>query len=85
MNRTIASCPECGFPISAEYEGQNAVCANCQAELTAIKQEGVTIPTPLFAGLLGFGLGVLLGPALIASTDEGRKWLERQGRAAISR
>ena len=75
----LTKCSECGYPIQADAEGEIAICAYCGEELQAITQ-GVTIPTPLFVGLLGFGLGMLLGPALVASTDEGRKWLEKQAR-----
>ena len=71
---TIVSCPVCGFPISA-YEGQTMTCASCGTGLIA---QGVTIPTPLFAGGLGFFLGVLLGVPLIASTQAGQRWLSKQ-------
>lgn len=80
---TLTKCSECGYPIQASVEGETTACAYCGEELQAITQ-GVTIPTPLFVGLLGFGLGMLLGPALVATTDEGRKWLEKQARG-ISR
>lgn len=80
---TIAKCPVCGYPIKAEYEGQSAVCEYCGANLIA--QDGVTIPTPLFVGVICFGLGMLLGPALIATTAGGRDWLEKQARAKIPR
>lgn len=79
---TLTKCPVCGYPIQAEV-GQIDVCAYCGETLEAVAQDGVTIPTPLFASLIGFGLGVLLGPALIASTDEGRRWLEKQARGRI--
>lgn len=47
-----------------------------------ISQEpgGVTIPTSVLVGVIFFGLGMLLGPSLVASTDEGKKWLEKQAR-----
>jgi len=38
---------------------------------------GVEIPTPVFAGGLGFLIGMILGPALIASTDAGSRWLRK--------
>lgn len=74
---TLTKCPVCGYPIQASVEGEAAVCAYCGEQLIA---QGVTIPTPLFVGLIAFGLGVLLGPALIATTSEGRGWLEKQAR-----
>ena len=76
---TLTKCSECGYPIQANVEGETAVCAYCGESLQAIAQ-GVTIPTSLFVGLITFGLGVLLGPALIATTAEGRGWLEKQAR-----
>lgn len=78
--KTLSKCPVCGYPLNAEYKGQTAVCAYCGSNLIA---QGVTIPTPLFVGVVCFGLGMLLGPALIASTAGGRDWLERQARAKI--
>lgn len=74
---TLTKCPICGFPIEAEYEGQAAVCANCGEHLIA---QGVTIPTPVFVGLLAFAAGVFFGPALIATSTSGRRWLEEQAR-----
>jgi len=74
---TLTKCPVCGFPIEAEVEGQTAICAYCGEHLIA---QGVTIPTSLFVGVIAFGLGMFLGPALVATTDEGRKWLEGQAR-----
>lgn len=75
--KTTTSCPVCGYPLTTPIsEGENAVCAYCGTNL--ISQEGVTIPTPLFVGLIAFGLGMFLGPAIIASSTEGQRWLERQ-------
>ncbi len=74
---TLTKCSECGYPIQANFEGETQVCAYCGDTLIA---QGVTIPTPLFVGLVAFGLGMLLGPALIATTTEGRSWLEKQAR-----
>ena len=79
--KTIGKCAVCGYPIQA-YEGQTTVCAYCGEKLEAISQ-GITIPTPLFVGLVACGFGVLLGPAIIASTSGGREWLEKQAREAI--
>lgn len=77
---TMAKCPTCGYPVMAQFEGQTAVCANCGEQMEAAISQGVTIPTPLFAGGLGFLLGMLIGPALVASTDVGKRWLEKQAR-----
>ncbi len=77
--QTLTKCCECGYPIQANVEGDRTACAYCGTQLQAIAQ-GVTIPTPLFIGVLMFGIGVLLGPALIATTDGGRRWLEKQAR-----
>ncbi len=75
---TLTKCSECGYPIQANVEGETAVCAYCGE--TLIAQEGVTIPTTLFWSVLAFGLGVFVGPALLATTVEGRSWLEKQAR-----
>lgn len=80
--KTISSCPVCGYPVAIEHEGQTEICANCGEKLQAVAQ-GITIPTPLFVGVIAFGLGVLIGPALIATTAGGRSWLEKQAREAI--
>ncbi len=44
----------------------------------------VPVPTPLFAGAIGLVLGILIGPALLASTQAGAKYLERQVRQKLS-
>lgn len=77
---TLTKCPVCSYPIQANVEGETQVCAYCGASLIA---QGITIPTPLFVGIITFGLGVLFGPALIATTAGGREWLEKQAREAI--
>lgn len=82
--KTISKCDVCGYPLAAEFEGQTATCPMCSAINEAISQ-GITIPTPLFIGIVAFLGGVLLGPALIASTSGGRDWLEKQAREAIRR
>lgn len=79
--KTLSKCPVCSYPIQAEYEGQPAVCAYCGENLIA---QGVTIPTPLFAGLIGFGIGLLIGPAIIATSAAGRDWLVKQARAKLA-
>jgi len=75
-------CAVCHFPIQAPtYVGQQVKCPYCGSINEAITQ--VAIPTPVFVGLLTFGLGVLLGPALIASTQSGAEWLAKQARERI--
>ena len=83
--KTLSKCSTCGYPIQAEYEGQTAVCAYCGEKLEATISQGITISTPVFVGVLAFAAGMLLGPALIASTSGGRDWLEKQAREAIRR
>ena len=45
--------------------------------------EGVTIPTWLFAGGAGILMGVILGPAILASTAGGSEYLARAARKRI--
>lgn len=80
----IVDCPVCGFPTSVEHEGQVKVCANCGTSMRAITQE-IAIPAPLFTFGIGLVLGIIVGPALIASTTEGSKWLERQVKESMAR
>jgi len=77
--KTIASCAECSYPIAAEHVGERATCPMC-GTINQVIGQGVTIPTSLFVGIITFGLGMLLGPALIATTEGGRDWLEKQAR-----
>lgn len=77
-----AACPICSFPIKVDYSGQELACPACGELVIA---QGVTIPTWLVAGGIGMALGILLGPAIIGSTEEGSKWLERQARGKITR
>ena len=44
---------------------------------------GVTIPTWLFAGGSGLVLGIMLGPAIMASTGGGSRYLARIAREKI--
>lgn len=74
-----SDCSSCGYPLGLEYEGQVEECPHCSSINQAIS-EGVTIPTPLFIGIIAFVAGMFLGPAIISSTAEGQKWVERQAR-----
>ena len=49
------------------------------------QEEGVTIPTPLFFLLLGTGIGVVVGPALMATTAGGSARLAEMSKQYISR
>lgn len=76
-------CAVCGFPIpEPSYIGQQVKCAYCGSINEAIAQ-GITLPTSLVVGLLCFGLGVVLGPGLLASTKSGSEWLAKQARERI--
>lgn len=82
MTIKIASCPTCGYPIAAKYPGQTEACANCGSSLIA---QGVTIPTWFFAGAIGLTLGIILGPAILGSTEAGSRWLAKAARARIEK
>jgi hypothetical protein len=76
-------CPVCGYPIpEPSYIGEQVKCAWCNSISEAIEQ-GVTIPTPVFVGIISFGLGVLLGPAIWATTQGGSEWLARKARERL--
>ena len=77
-----AACPVCGFPIKVDYSGQELACPACGENVIS---QGVTVPTWFVAGGIGVILGIFLGPAIIGSTEEGSKWLERQARGKIGR
>mgnify|MGYP001034948466 CR=1 FL=1 len=79
---SVASCPVCSYPLKTIAKGTTTVCAYCGTPLESIAQD-VSIPTPVFVGVLCFFGGMLFGPSLIAGTSEGRGWLEEQTRKAI--
>lgn len=79
----IGSCPTCSYPVKAEHSGQTVTCPYCSTKLEAAIAQGVTIPTPLLVGIIAFALGVVLGPSVIASTEGGSRWLEKQARERI--
>jgi len=33
---TLTSCPVCGYPVKAHFEGETAVCANCGEQMQAV-------------------------------------------------
>lgn len=71
---TSVKCPVCGFPVLAPASGDIVNCPECLTVLEGIS--GIEIPTPLFAGMIGFGIGVILGPALLSATKSGAQRLE---------
>ena len=75
--KTLSKCPTCGYPIKTTYDGEETQCAYCGEYLIT---QGITVPTPLFWSLVAFGIGVLVGPALISTTAGGRRWLEDQAK-----
>jgi hypothetical protein len=81
MAVAIASCPVCGYPISAS-PGQTTICANCGANLIA-QDGGVTIPTWLLAGTIALALGIILGPAILSTTEAGSQYLARAARKKL--
>lgn len=71
------ACPICKYPVPAPSTvGQQVKCAYCGGISEAITQEGVTIPAPVVAGVIGFVAGVALGPPL-------KQWLARKARERL--
>ncbi len=56
----VASCSECGFPISGKA-GEQISCPNCGI---SGKISGIEIPTTLFWSGIAFFAGVILSPYL---------------------
>lgn len=78
-----ANCPICNFPMLVSRNTTVTRCASCGTQLQAIAQDDVTIPDrPFFFGL-GLVLGMIFGPVIIATTEEGRRSLERVARAKV--
>jgi len=77
-------CPVCRYPIPApSYVGEEVKCAYCGSISTAIEQEGVTIPTPVFTFLIGLGVGILFGPSIWALSQGGSEWMARKARERL--
>ncbi len=76
----IATCAECGYPVSV-HMGPEITCPHCQTinEIT----QSVSIPTWLFAGSIGLLIGIIVGPAIIGSTEGGAVWLRKQATKKI--
>jgi phage FluMu protein Com len=83
--KTISKCASCGYPLAAEYPGQQVSCPNCGTVNEAVSQQGVSIPTWLFAGGIGFFAGLLLGPTIVTSTKEGAQWMSRRVSERLAR
>jgi len=47
--------------------------------------DGITIPTWLFAGGIGLIVGIMTGPALMATTEEGSRRLAELARQRVAR
>lgn len=47
--------------------------------------DGVTIPTWLFAGMMGLGFGIILGPSIFALSTAGSRRLAELARARVAR
>ena len=80
----ISKCADCGFPIAAKHIGQEATCPDC-GTINEVISQGVTIPTWMFAGGLGLLIGIVVGPAILASTKEGAAYLEKKARERLAR
>lgn len=77
-------CPACNYPIPAPtHVGEQAKCPYCNTVSEAIAQ--VTIPTPVFVGVIGFIVGALVGPAFWVSTEAGSQWLAKKARERLTR
>lgn len=67
---TQVKCVSCGFPIATSgAEGSSVTCPSCGTSgILARVSQAITVPGPLFFGMLGFGFGLVLGPALKKAT-----------------
>ena len=83
MTVKTAICSTCKYPLQEPvYDGQNVTCPYCNSINVAIAQ-GVTIPTWLLTLGIGLTVGIIAGPALLASTESGSQWLEKQVRERV--
>lgn len=66
---TQVKCNVCGFPIATNgAEGSSVQCPSCGATGILKRISAVTIPDPLFFGVMGFTIGMVLGPAFLKAT-----------------
>ncbi|MBW2559613.1 MAG: hypothetical protein JRE40_02035 [Deltaproteobacteria bacterium] len=71
---TTVPCLSCRFPIATSgVEGDSVTCPACGTKGILTRISAVVVPDPLFFGFLGFGFGMVLGPAL-------KKAIERLGK-----
>lgn len=91
MAETMVSCPACGFPVMAHFEGENLVCANCGQKMEVVKASPLSRLSSIGRGigffpfLLGLGIGIFFGPSIISTSKGGRAWLEKTAREAEAR
>jgi len=78
--KVTGQCFSCGYPITARV-GKEIGCPSCGTINRAIT--GVTVPTWLIVGMITFAAGVILGPALLTSTEAGSDYLARQVKAKL--
>lgn len=83
--KVISKCASCGYPLAAEYVGQQVTCPNCQTINQAIAQAEVPIPLWFFAGAIGFVAGLILGPVVATTTKEGAAWMARRASERLAR
>ena len=60
---TISKCSSCGYPITAEFIGQQVTCPMCSTVNEAIT--GVEVPSVIFWGGLGFLAGFLVAKSKV--------------------
>ena len=48
-----------------------------QGGVSGIAQEGLTIPWPVFSAMIFFGIGIIVGPAILGLTTGGQNYLKR--------
>lgn len=83
--KTISKCASCGYPLAAEYLGQQITCPMCSTINEAVSQDGIAIPGWLFGGTIGLLAGLIIGPSLIASTEAGAQWMARRAREKFAK
>ena len=91
-------CSSCSYPIKVDYVGQAIKCPFCgtrgivadkevkvlnRIQNDGIAQNDVTLPSWLVAGGIGLIIGVIFGPALLASSREGAQRLARLAEAKL--
>jgi hypothetical protein len=74
----IFSCPVCKYPIQGPtHIGEQVHCPSCSSDFIA---QDVSIPGWLVGSLIGLGIGIFLGPSILASTEAGSQWLAKKAR-----